>query len=328
MSLIDEIIEKAKRNKKKIVLAEGTEQRIIEAARKICDNKIADIILIGDEGKVREAAGDISLSGIEIIDPRQNEKFEKFVSQLYEMRKEKGLTMDEARKMMSDELFFGSMLVKNNFADGMVAGSVHATSDVIRAGLVTIKAAEGIKTVSSFFLMEFPDKNLGDNGVLIYADCGFNIDPDEKQLAEIAVISARSAKAIANLDPKVAMLSFSTKGSAKHEKCDKVINATRIARELDPDLKIDGELQVDAAIVPKVAQMKAPQSEIKGEANVLIFPDLDSGNIAYKLTQRLAKATALGPVCQGFNKPVNDLSRGCTSDDVVGVVAITSLQAE
>lgn len=328
MALLERIVERAKAQKKTIILPEGEDRRTIEAAVMSVRDGVADIIMLGDENVIKKEAGDLDLTGIDIINPLTSDKFDTFVNQYTEMRKAKGMTEDKAREELKDSVYFGCMMLHNGMADGLVSGAVHATSDLLRPALKIIKTAPGISTVSSYFLMEFPDKNLGDNGVLIYADCGVVIDPNADELAAIAIASYGSAKSIAELDPKVAMLSFSTKGSASHPLADKVIEATKKVQELRPDILIDGELQGDAALVEAVGQKKAPGSTVAGKANVLVFPNIDAGNIAYKLTQRLAGATAVGPICQGFKKPVNDLSRGCNSDDILYAIAITVLQSE
>lgn len=327
MALLDRIVERAKANRKTIILPEGEDRRTIEAAVKCTKDGVADIIMLGNEDEIKANAGDLDLSGIKIINPLNSDMFDGFVEQYTDMRKAKGMTEEKAKEELQDSVYFGCMMLYNDMADGLVSGAVHATSELLRPALKIIKTAPGISTVSSYFLMEFPSKNLGDNGVLIYADCGVVIDPNADELASIAVASYNSAKTIAELDPRIAMLSFSTKGSASHPLADKMIEATKKVQEMRPDILIDGELQGDAALVESVGQKKAPGSPVAGKANVLIFPNIDAGNIAYKLTQRLAGATAVGPICQGFKKPVNDLSRGCNSDDIVYAVAITVLQS-
>ncbi len=330
MELLEQIREKSRKLNKRIVLAEGTEERTIKAADMALKEKIAQIILLGNADMIHESAkksGLVNIVHARIIDPKKHDKKDEYIEYLYELRKSKGLTKDEAARLVEDPLYLGPILIKNGEADGQVAGAINATSNVVRPAIQIIKTAPGINVVSSLFVMVFEkNKKYTDNGILIYADCGVFPYPNERELAEIAVTTARSAKAIAGLDPRVAMLSFSTKGSAKHPNIDLVINATRIAKELDPNLKIDGELQGDAALVESVAKSKAPGSEIAGHANVLIFPNLDAGNIAYKLTQRLADAIALGPILQGLAMPVNDLSRGCTAEDIFDTIAITSVQ--
>jgi phosphate acetyltransferase len=283
--------------------------------------KRADVL-----AKARELG--VSLEGIEVIDPEESADFNSFSEKFYEMRKEKGVTMEKAVQTMKDTLFFAAMMVKLNMADGMVAGAINTTGNTLRPGLQIIKMAKGISVVSSCFIMEVPNKKYGDNGVLIFADCAVNPDPDSEQLAAIAVSSAATGKALCGIEPRVAMLSFSTKGSAKHELVDKVAKAYETVKTLAPELNVDGELQADAALVEEVGQLKSPGSPVAGKANVLIFPDLQSGNIGYKLVQRLAGAEAIGPICQGFAKPVNDLSRGCSVEDIVSVVAITAVQAQ
>ncbi|SEF67242.1 phosphate acetyltransferase [Caloramator fervidus] len=330
MSLMEKIKAKAKANKKTIVLPEGSEIRTLKAAEIITKEGIADLILLGDEEKIADVASKegVSLEGIRIINPLKSDKLEFYANQLYEIRKNKGMTPEKALETVKDEMYFGTMMVKMKDADGMVSGAIHSTGDLLRPAMQIIKTAPGMSIVSSFFIMEVPNKNLGENGLFIFADCAVNPNPTAEELASIAIASAKNAKALCGIEPRVAMLSFSTKGSAKHELVDKVIEATRIAKEMAPDIMIDGELQLDAAIVPKVAELKAPGSPVAGKANVLIFPDLQAGNIGYKLVQRLANAEAIGPICQGFAAPVNDLSRGCSVEDIVNVVAITAVQAQ
>lgn len=325
--LLKSVREKAKSLKKTIVLAEGEESRIITAAVKIHAEGIANIILLGDPKIIESKCPDAKLDGIRIINPAEFDT-KPYAELLFELRKAKGMDMPTAEKLAENPLYLGVLLVKNGDADGMVAGSVNATGDVLRPALQIIKTAPGIKTVSSCFIMVL-DKNsaYGENGVMVFGDCAVNPNPDAQQLADIAVASAGTAKAIAGISPKVALLSYSTKGSAKGELVDKVTSALQLVKEAHPDIDIDGELQADAALVPVVADLKAPGSAVAGKANVLIFPDLQAGNIGYKLVQRLANAEAIGPICQGFNMPVNDLSRGCSSEDVVNVVAMTALQS-
>ena len=331
MSYIDIIKDKARMDKKTIVLPETTDKRTLIAAAQIIQQGIANIIMIGDAEKIMDGATwlEIDLTGVKIVNPLLCEKLEDYVQLLYETRKNKGMTVEKAREsLLSDPLTFGVIMVKANDADGMVAGACHATADTLRPALQILKTAPGVKLVSGFFLMCVPDCEYGENGTFLFADCGLNQDPTAEELAAIADSSARSFKSLVGAKPIIAMLSHSTKGSAKHPLVDKVVEATRIAHEQYPGLCIDGEMQPDAAIVPSIAKSKAPGSEVAGKANVLIFPNLDCGNIGYKLVQRLAKAEAYGPMLQGIAKPVNDLSRGCSWQDIVGVVALTAVQAQ
>ena len=324
--LLKTVREKAKSLKKTIVLAEGEEPRIITAAAEVQAQGIAKVVLIGNPEIIKQKCPSVKLDGIKVIDLNKTD-VEPYAELLYELRKAKGMDMDTARKLAHNPLYFGVLMVKRGEADGMVAGSVNATGDVLRPALQIIKTAPGIKTVSSCFIMCL-DKNskYGENGIMVFGDCAVNPNPDSQQLADIAIASADTAVAITGITPKVALLSYSTKGSAKGELVDKVTAALDIVKAARPDLSVDGELQADAALVPTVAELKAPGSSVAGKANVLIFPDLQAGNIGYKLVQRLAGAEAIGPICQGFNMPVNDLSRGCSSEDVVNVVAMTALQ--
>lgn len=331
MSMTENLKKKAKQDKKTIVLAEGEEQRIIQGGVKAYAEGVADIILLGDEAKIKELADKdgLNLDGIKIINPKTSSMLGELADGFYELRKAKGMTPEKALETVKDELYFGTMMIKKGLADGMVAGAVHTTGDTIRPALQIIKAAPGIPVVSSCFLMEVPDCDMGVNGQFIFTDCGLVEYPTVEQLGAIAVSGADSAVNLLGVkEPKVAMLSYSTKGSAKHENINKVIEAKEVAKKIKPDLIIDGELQGDAALVGRIAASKAPGSPIQGDANVLVFPDLAAGNIAYKLVERLGKAIALGPIIQGLAKPVNDLSRGCNADDVVCVVAITACQAQ
>ena len=320
----------AKSNVKKIVLPEGDEERTLKAAEIIHSEKIAELILVGSKDVIEANAKafGVNLEGIRIEDPATSEKTKTYAEGLYELRKNKGVTLEAAEKIVLDPMYFGTMMVKLDDAQGMVSGAVHTTGDLLRPGLQIIKTKPGINVVSSFFIMLLKDKTYGTEGQMLFADCAVNPNPNADELAAIAIATADSAKNLLQLEPKVAMLSFSTMGSAKSELVDKVVNATRTAKALRPDLAIDGELQLDAAIVESVGAQKAPNSPVAGKANVLVFPDLQAGNIGYKLVQRLAGAEAIGPVCQGFAKPINDLSRGCSVEDIVNVVAITAVQAQ
>ncbi len=330
MELLDRIKLSAKKLNKRIVLPEGYEERTLKAADISIKEKIASIILIGNPDEVLAHGEKLGLKNLKkatIIDPKTNVKKEHYINMMVELRKNKGMTREEASKLIENPLYLGVMMIKSGDADGEVSGADHATSDVLRPALQFIKTAPGVSIVSGAFIIVLPDKSFGENGVLFYADSGVNPDPNERELAEIAITSARSARQLCGFEPRIAMLSFSTKGSASHPSVDKVINATRIAKEMAPELMIDGELQGDAALVESVGQKKAPGSPVAGKANVLIFPDLNSGNIAYKLTERLAHAIALGPILQGIAAPVNDLSRGCSVNDIVDIIAITANQA-
>ena len=330
MSVLDSIKEKAKAYVKHILLPEGSEERTVQAARIITDEKIAKVTLLGDEEEIKKVAEkfNVCLCGIDIINPLTDPDFEHYANGFYELRKAKGMTPEKARETIKNTLFYACMMIKEGKADGMVSGAINTTGNTLRPGLQIIKMAKGINTISSCFIMEIPNKEYGDNGLMLFGDCAININPNPDELASIAIATANTAKTLLGMDPKVAMLSFSTKGSAKHENVDKVTAALAKVKELAPDLDVDGELQADAAMVPKVAALKAPGSKVAGHANVLIFPDLQAGNIGYKLVQRLAGAEAVGPVSQGFAKPINDLSRGCSIADIVSVVAITAVQAQ
>jgi phosphate acetyltransferase len=330
MELIDRIKLNAKKHNKRIVLPEGTEERTIQAADIAIEEGLAQIILIGNPAEINALAARKGLNNIgkaTIIDPKSHKNKDHYIDMMVELRKHKGLTREEASKLIEDPLYLGVLMIKNGDADGEVSGADHSTGDVLRPAFHYVKTAPGISVVSGAFIMILPDKSFGEDGVLIYADGAVHPNPTDKELAEIAIATAQTARAIAGFEPRIAMLSFSTKGSASHELVDKVISATKIAREMAPDLMIDGELQADAALIEAIGQKKAPGSKIAGKANVLIFPNLDCGNIAYKLTQRLAHAEAIGPVLQGMAAPINDLSRGCSVSDIVSMIAITSNQA-
>jgi len=330
MNLIEQIKEKAKKANKRIVLAEGEEDRTLKAADAIIEGGFANLILLGNRALIEHKAAEFGLKNIaktEILDPKNNPKQQYYAEMLYELRKNKGMTIETAMNLVQDPLYLATLLIKNGDVDGEVAGAQNATGDVLRPAFQIVKTLPGVSVVSGAFIMIMKDTQWGDNGIMVFADCAAHPNPNEQELAEIAVVTAKTAKAIAGLDPRVAMLSFSTKGSAKHEMVDKVVNATQIAQEMDPALKIDGELQADAAIVPSVGASKAPGSSIAGKANVLVFPTLEVGNIAYKLVQRLAGAEAVGPIMQGMAAPINDLSRGCSVEDIVSLVAITACQA-
>ncbi|MBQ0127554.1 MAG: phosphate acetyltransferase [Bacteroidales bacterium] len=331
MALIDQIIARAKSNRQRIVLPESFEERTITAADKALADEIADIILIGNKEKVLAYAKELGLKNIEkatIIDPETSEKTAEYANLLYELRKKKGMTPEEAAKLVLNPLYFGCLIIKSGDADGQISGALSTTGETLRPALQIIKCAPGISCVSGAMLMITKTPQYGEEGVIVCGDVAVTPAPDASQLAQIAVCTAQTAKSVAGFaDPRVAMLSFSTKGSAKHEVVDKVVEATRLAKELAPELKIDGELQADAALVPSVGAKKAPGSDIAGKANVLVFPNLEVGNIAYKLMQRIGGADAIGPILQGIARPVNDLSRGCSVDDVYKMVAITACQA-
>lgn len=328
MSFIDRIKERAKSDIKKIVLPEGSEPRIIKAARSIVDEKVAEVILLGNKDEIDKSVPWIDLSGIEIVDYINSDKIDMYANQLYELRKDKGLTLEKAYELVKDCSYYGVMMVHNNEADAMVSGVIHSTSDTLRPALQIIKTSPEVKLASSFFIMSLKDEYYGSQGIMLFSDCGLNENPDAEQLSEIAIASAKSFESLVGDVARVAMLSYSTHGSAKSEAIDKVVEATKLIREKAPKLLVDGEMQVDAAIVPEVAKLKAKNSAIMGHANILIFPDLNAGNIGYKLTQRFGGALAYGPIIQGLRKPVNDLSRGSLVDDIIGVIAITAVQAQ
>ncbi len=331
MSVVEMIKNKAKNNVKKIVLPEGSEPRTVQASALIAKEKIAHVILLGNREEIERVALETNtdLTGVEIIDPKNCEKSSDYSNLLYELRKNKGMTLEEATNLtLNNTLYFGVLMVKSGDADGMVAGAINSTGNVLRPSLQVLKTAPGIKVVSSCFIMETTTPQYGENGVLVFGDCAVMPNPDADELAAIALASAETAKSLADIDPKVAMLSFSTKGSAKHDLVDKVVLATQKVKEINPELKIDGELQADAALVKSVGELKSPGSSVAGNANILIFPDLQAANIGYKLVQRLGNAIATGPIIQGLSKPVNDLSRGCSVEDIVNVVAITAVKAQ
>lgn len=327
MGLMDEIKQKARIAGKRIVLPEGSEERTVKAAELIAKEGIAQVILVGNEDEIKQKSAGLDYSGVTIIDPEKSEKIKSYADTFYELRKSKGITEEQALKQVKDPLYYACMMIKMGDADGMVAGAINTTANTLRPALQIIKTSPGISVVSSCFIMILKDECYGHNGIMVFGDCAVNPNPDDKQLAAIAVSTAKTASQLTGMEPKVAMLSFSTKGSAKHENVDKVVSATKLVKELAPSLLVDGELQADAALVASVGQLKSPGSPVAGNANVLIFPDLQAGNIGYKLVQRLADAEAIGPICQGLAAPVNDLSRGCSVDDIVSVVAITAVQA-
>ena len=333
MDFIEKIKEQAKQEIKSIILPETEDLRVLKGSEIVLSEKTANIILLGNEEKIQKLAkeNNINIDGAKIINPLKSEKLDTYVDALYELRKAKGMTKEQAKELLTtNSRYFATMMVKLGDADGFVSGASHPTSDTLKPVLQIIKGRPGVKTVSAFFIMCLPDNGFGEDGVFIYADCGMNENPTDEQLADIAITSSESFKELVNPNgiPKIAMLSYSTKGSAHSELTEKVIRATELAHNKAPELLVDGELQLDAAIVPEVAKMKAPDSPVAGNANILVFPDLNAGNIGYKLTQRLAHAKAFGPLCQGLDKPVNDLSRGCSSEDIAGVVAITCVQAQ
>ena len=330
MSFIENVKSKVKNDIKTIVLPESNDIRVLKATQQILKEEFADIILIGNREQINKLAkeNNLDISKAKIVDPKTSNKFSSYANSFYELRKAKGMTLDKAKEMMNDNVYFGMMMVKEQDADGLVSGACHSTADTLRPALQILKTAPGTKLVSAFFLMVVPNCEYGENGAFVFGDCGLNEYPDSVALSEIAISSAKSFEQLVGAKPKVAMLSYSNYGSAHSPLTDKVVEATKILKEKKPELIADGELQLDAAIVPEIAESKAPGSPLKGEANTLIFPDLDAGNIGYKLVQRFAKAEAYGPLCQGIARPVNDLSRGCSAEDIVGVVAITALQAQ
>ncbi len=330
MGFIEKMCELAKSDVKSIVLPEGEEERTLIAAGEIHEKSLAKLVLIGDENVIKSKAKQLgsNIEGVEIINPETSDKLEVYADELYRMRKKKGMTFEKALKVVKDPLYFGTMMLHMDDVDGMVSGAIHTTGDLLRPGLQIIKTAPGSSIVSGFFVMMIPNCEYGEDGLLLFADCAVNPNPTAEQLASIAVTTGETARKLCGMDPKVAMLSFSTMGSADHELVEKVRKGTEIAKKFRPDLKIDGEMQLDAAIDPTVAALKAPNSTVAGNANVLVFPDLQTGNIGYKLVERFAKAEAIGPICQGFAKPINDLSRGCSASDIVKVVAITAVQAQ
>ena len=329
MAFIDDIKARAKADKKTIILPESMDRRTFEAAAEILAEDIANIVIIGTDEQIKENSEGLDISKATIIDPFTNEKTETYINEFYELRKAKGMTLEQAKEsLLGDYMYYACMMVKMGDGDGIVSGACHSTANTLRPSLQIIKTKPGTKLVSAFFVMVVPDCDMGENGTFVFGDCGLNQNPNPEELAAIAGSSAESFKLLVGKDPIVAMLSHSSMGSAKHDDVTKVVEATKIAKEQYPQFAIDGELQADAAMVPSIGASKAPDSKVAGKANVLIFPDLDAGNIGYKLVQRLAKAEAYGPMCQGIAKPVNDLSRGCSAKDIVGVIAITAVQAQ
>ena len=330
MSFIEKIKEKARKDIKTIVLPEGTEIRTLKAVEIINREKFAKVILIGNKEEIKKTLENekIDIGDAQILEPETSEKRQEYAKTLYELRKEKGMTEAQAQELISDPVYFGMMMLKLGEADGLVSGAVHSTADTLRPALQIIKTKPGTKLVSTFVAIDVPNCELGENGLFFFSDCGLNQNPNSEQLAQIAISTANSFKTLAEAEPRIAMLSYSTMGSAKADEVTKVQEATKLAKEEKPELMLDGELQLDAAIIPSVGESKAPKSNVAGKANVLIFPELEAGNIGYKLVERLAKAEAYGPICQGIAKPVNDLSRGCKAEDIVGAVAITAVQAQ
>ncbi len=328
MGFLENVIAKAKENKKTVVLPEGNDRRVLTAAAEALKRGIAGVVLLGDEAKIKSDAAGLDLSQARFVDPADTPLHEDYAHTFYELRKAKGVTPEKADEMMRDPTYFGVMMVKKGAADGMVSGACHSTANTLRPALQIVRTAPDAKLVSGFFLISVPGCGYGENGTFVFADCGLNINPDADALSEIAIASAKSFRTLTGAEPRVAMLSFSSYGSGRDALVDKVVEATKLAKQKAPDLLLDGELQADAALVPSVAQSKAPGSKVAGRANVLIFPDLNCGNICYKLVERLAKASAYGPILQGIAKPVNDLSRGCKAEDIVGVIAVTAVQAQ
>ena len=332
MSFIEEIKQRAKQDIKTIILPEAQDIRTLKATEQVLKEGYAKIILVGNKEEIEEKAleNKIDISGAQIIEPTNSEKYEEYVNLLFELRKQKGMSLEKAKGLVKDPVYFGMLMLKDekSEADGLVSGAIHSTADTLRPALQILKTAPDTKLVSAFFVMVVPNCEYGDNGTFIFGDAGLNENPNPDQLSEIAISSSKSFEQLVEKEPKVAMLSYSSHGSAHSELTEKVIEATKLLKEKEPNLIADGELQLDAAIIPEVAASKAPTSPLKGEANVLIFPNLDAGNIGYKLVQRLGKAEAYGPLCQGIAKPVNDLSRGCSAEDIAGVIAITAVQAQ
>ncbi len=330
MSFVQDIINRAKQEIKTIVLPEATDVRTLKAVDIISKNEFCKIVLIGNREEITKVAKDnnFDISKAEIAEPNKSEDYEEYVNAFYELRKHKGMTIEKSKELMLNPVYFGMMMVKQGKADGLVSGATHSTADTLRPALQILKTAPNTKLVSTFAVMVVPNCEFGEDGIFLFSDCGLNQNPNSEELSEIAISTAKSFKELIGKEPRVAMLSYSTMGSAKAEEVDKVRIATEIAKEKAPDLLIDGEMQFDAAVVPSIAKSKAPQSKVAGTANTMIFPDLQAGNIGYKLVERLAKAEAYGPICQGMAKPVNDLSRGCKAEDIVGVVAITCVQAQ
>ncbi len=330
MNFLESIKEKASKEIKTIVLPESKDIRVIEAARKITDEKFAKVILIGNKEVIKNTAPNIDVSDITIIDPLTSEKYDLYVQKLFELRQAKGVTLEKAKELVKDNIYFATMMIKEKDADGLVAGSICSTSDTLRPALQIVKTKPNTKLVSSFFVIQVPNKELGEDGIFLFSDCGLNVNPNAEELSEIAISTANTWKSFFGTEPKVAMLSYSTYGSAPlvENMNQKVVEATKLVKEKAPNLLIDGEIQLDAAIIPEVASKKAPDGALKGRANILIFPDLNAGNIGYKLVHRFGNAEAYGPVTQGILRPVNDLSRGCSVDDIVGSVAITAVQSQ